>query len=58
MKKKILYGLLAVIMCVCLVGCGNNNSNNQEQGTNDSGKTNTNDVVKVTDSAKQVADNL
>lgn len=56
MKKKILYGLLVVIMCICLVGCGNNNSNNQEQGTNDSGKTNTNDVVKVTDSAKQVAD--
>lgn len=30
MKKKILFGLLAVIMCVCLVGCGNNNSSDQE----------------------------
>ena len=48
MKKKILLGLLAVIMCFTLVGCGNdespnkNNENNNQTEQNENGNDITN----------------
>lgn len=38
MKKKIIYGLLAIMLCVTLTGCGDKKEDNK---TNNSGNTNT-----------------
>ena len=41
MKKKILFGLLALMMCVLLTGCGKENTNSENEVKNNQGKENT-----------------
>ena len=55
MKKKLLIGVLALIMCFTLVGCGKTESNNNNNSNNNQKENSTNAEKTVTSEAKTSA---
>ena len=55
MKKKLLIGVLALVMCFTLVGCGKTESNNNNNSNNDQKENSTKAEKTVTSEAKTSA---
>ena len=55
MKKKLLIGVLALVMCFTLVGCGKTESNNNNNSNNNQKENSTKAEKTVTSEAKTSA---